>query len=100
MYGLGYVNNKWNASFNYEAVNLDSNNEIKFENIKIYILFHNTKKLSNLSKLWIKELRKIDNDFAFSNKEVFDDAYELYMKKLKLIIDVYESKYISFKLNI
>lgn len=96
LYGLGYVDSKWNSEFNYQAVNLDSKNEIKLDDIKIYILSPNTKKLSDLSKLWIRELRKIDNDFEISNEEIFDDAYELYMKKLKPIIDVHESKNISY----
>ncbi|NFV51013.1 hypothetical protein FDJ76_13480 [Clostridium botulinum] len=96
LYGLGYVNNKWNSSFNDEAINLDSNNEIKFDDIKIYILSPNTSKLNNLSKLWIEKLRKIDINFSISNEEIFDDAYEMYMKKLKPISDIDEDKDISY----
>ncbi|MBU5228002.1 hypothetical protein KQI36_15325 [Clostridium senegalense] len=96
LYGLGYVNNKWNSSFNDEAVNLDRNNEIELDDIKIYILSPNTSKLNNLSKLWIEKLRKIDIDFSISDEEIFDDAYEMYMKKLKPISDIDESMDISY----
>ncbi|WP_297427928.1 MBL fold metallo-hydrolase [Clostridium sp.] len=99
LYGLGFVNSKWNSSFNYEAVNLDSKNEIKLSDIKFHILSPDTRKLGELSKLWIKELRKIDNDFEISNEKIFDDAYELYMKKLKPIIDVHENKDVSYSLK-
>lgn len=99
LYGLGYINNKWNSSFNYKAVNLDSNNEIDLDDIKMYVLSPNTKKLSELSKVWIEKLRKIDTDFSISDEEIFDDAYELYMKKIKPIIDVNESKDISYSLK-
>lgn len=99
LYGLGYATDKWNSSFSYEAINLDSKTKIEIDGIKIYLLSPNTKKLNSLSKLWIRELRKIDNDFTISNEKTFDDAYELYMKKLKPIVDVQESKDISYTLK-
>jgi len=99
LYGLKYVESKWNSSFNSEAVSIDNKNENKLDDIKIYILSPNTMKLNGLSKLWIKELRKIDSGFSISNEEIFDDAYELYMKKLKPIMDVDESKDISYRLK-
>lgn len=99
IYGLGYIDNSWNSSFNYKAVNLDSHNEIDLDDIKMYILSPNTKKLSDLSKLWIEKLRKIDSDFSISDEEIFDDAYELYIKKIKPIIDINESKDISYSLK-
>lgn len=96
LYGLGYINNKWNSLFNNEAINLDSNNGIKLDDIRIYILSPNTKKLNDLSKLWIDKLRKIDIDFSISEEEIFDDAYEMYMKKIKPIDDIDESNNISY----
>lgn len=99
LYGLGYATDKWNSSFSYEAVNLDSNAKIEIDDIKIFLLSPNTKKLNNLSKLWLRELRKIDNNFTISNETVFDDAYELYIRKLKPIININESKDISYSLK-
>jgi len=96
LYGLGYVNTRWNASFNYESVNLDNKNEIILGDIKIYILSPDTKKLSDLAKLWFEKLLKMDIGFSISNEEIFDDAYEVYIKNLKTVIDVDESKDISY----
>ncbi|MVX64817.1 MBL fold metallo-hydrolase [Clostridium chromiireducens] len=91
LYGLGYdVNRRWNSSFNYESVNLDNRNEVSLGDIKIYILSPNTKKLNRLSELWTKKLHEIDIDFCISDEKIFDDAYEMYMKKLKQIIDIDE----------
>lgn len=98
LYGLGYINNKWNTSFNGEAVNLDNKNEIELDDIKIYLLSPNTNKLKNLSNLWMEKLRKIDVDFSISDEEIFDDAYEMYIKKIKPIIDIDEDKNISYGL--
>jgi beta-lactamase superfamily II metal-dependent hydrolase len=96
LYGLGYVNTRWNASFNDKSVNVDNKNEIILGDIKIYILSPDTKKLSELEKLWFENLLKIDIGFSISNEEVFDDAYEMYIKNLKTVIDVDESKDISY----
>ena len=98
LYGLGYINNKWNSSFNGKAVNLDNKNEIELDDIKIYLLSPNTNKLKNLLNLWMEKLRKIDVDFSISDEEIFDDAYEMYIKKIKPIIDIDEDKNISYGL--
>ena len=97
LYGLGYVNNKWNSSFKGAAVNLDNKNEI--DDIKIYLLSPDTNKLKNLSSLWMKRLRKIDADFSISDEEIFDDAYEMYIKKVKPISEIDEDKNISYDLT-
>lgn len=95
LYGLGYLNNKWNSSFKGAAVSLDNKNEIELDGIKIYILSPGTNKLKNLSSLWLEKLRKMDADFSISDEEIFDDAYEMYIKKIKPIIDINEDKNIS-----
>lgn len=95
LYGLGYINNEWNSSFKGAAVSLDNKNEIELDDIKIYILSPGTNKLKNLSSLWMEKLRKIDVDFSISDEEIFDDAYEMYIKKIKPIIDINEDKNIS-----
>ena len=99
LYGLGYINNKWNSSFKGAAVSLDNKNEIEIDDIKIYLLSPDTNKLKNLSSLWMKRLRKIDADFSISDEEIFDDAYEMYIKKIKPIIDIDEEKNISYDLT-
>ncbi len=96
LYGLGYVNNKWNSSFKFEAVSLDNKREVDLDDIKIYILSPDTNKLKILSRLWMEKLKKIDSDFSISDEEIFDDAYEMYIKKIKPIIDIDETKNISF----
>lgn len=95
LYGLGYLNNKWNSSFKGAAVSLENKNEIELDDIKIYILSPGTNKLKNLASLWMEKLRKIDADFSISDEEIFDDAYEMYIKKIKPIIDINEDKNIS-----
>lgn len=96
LYGLGY---KWNSSFEGAAVSLDNKNEIELDDIKINLLSPNTNKLKNLSNLWMEKLRRIDNGFAISDEEIFDDAYEMYIKKIKPIIDIDEEKNISYDLT-
>ncbi|MEJ8553535.1 MBL fold metallo-hydrolase [Tepidibacter sp. Z1-5] len=96
LYALGYVDKKWNTSFDFEAVNLDTSNKIELDDIVIYILSPDTNKLKSLSKLWNNKLKKIDIDFSISDEKIFDDAYEMYMKKIKPIIDVNESNNISY----
>lgn len=101
LYGLDY-DERWNTEFNHKAVNLDNRREIEFDDIKIYMLSPNTDNLKRLSNKWLKELRKFDFDFNISDEKIFDDAYEMYLKKIKLLIDVnYEEKIscrkVSFK---
>lgn len=97
LYGLGYVDNRWNRAFNYNAVNLDTNNKIELGDIKFHILSPNTKKLKCLADLWLNKLAEIDIDFKISNEEIFDDAYEIYIKNLKESIDIKEDDDISHR---
>lgn len=97
LYGLGYADKRWNKAFNCKAINLDTNDVFELEGMKFYILSPNTKKLKNLANLWISKLSEIDIDFNISDNKIFDDAYEIYMKKLKENIDLNEDNDISYK---
>jgi len=99
LYAFGYANNRWNSAFSYKAINLDSRYKIKLGDMKFYILSPNSKKLNSLSKLWFHKLLTIDNDFSLSDEEIFDDAYEMYIKNLKPIIGAEENKDISYSTN-
>ncbi|CEO33247.1 MBL fold metallo-hydrolase [Paraclostridium sordellii] len=100
LYGYGYSKERWNASFNNGAVNLDTLDEIMLKDAKIIILSPDSKKLNRLSKLWLRKLIEIDKDFNISNEIIFDDAYEMYMKNAKLYIDTDENKDASFSSEI
>nr|WP_302416683.1 MBL fold metallo-hydrolase [uncultured Romboutsia sp.] len=95
LYGLGYSTHNWNSSFDNNAVNLDFKDEVIFEDIKIFILSPNTKKLKLLSNLWMNKLQEFDIDFNISKEEFFDDAYEMYMKKLKCLYNISEYSDVS-----
>lgn len=97
LYGLGYADTRWNKAFNYKAINLDTNGVLELEGMKFHILSPNTRKLKNLANLWINKLSEIDIDFNISDDKIFDDAYEMYMKKLKENIDLNEDNNISYK---
>lgn len=95
LYEYGYSTDRWNTSFNKEAVNLDKLDKIILGDIKFYMLSPNSNKLKFLSKLWEKELMKIDKDFKISNEVIFDDAYEMYIKNSKQLVDVDEQSNVS-----
>lgn len=97
LYGFGYVSDIWNTSFNFEAVSINNNVEVGLEDIRIFMLSPDTNKLRGLSELWMEKLRKIDYEFDISNEEIFDDAYEMYIKKIRTLINTSESKNISYK---
>ena len=99
LYGFGYGEKRWNKAFNCKAINLDTNSVFELEDMKFYILSPNTKKLKNLANLWVNKLSEIDIDFNISDDKVFDDAYEMYIKKLKEDIDLNENNDISYKLR-
>ena len=94
LYGFDYEE-RWNTEFNHKAVNLDNRTEIEFDDIKIYMLSPNTDNLKRLSNKWLKELRKFDFDFNISDEEIFDDAYEMYCKKIKPLMDVNDEEKVS-----
>ncbi|MBN1038262.1 MULTISPECIES: MBL fold metallo-hydrolase [unclassified Clostridium] len=96
LYGFDYEK-RWNTKFNHKAVNLDNRREIEFDYIKIYMLSPNTDNLKRLSNKWLKELRKFDFDFNISDEKIFDDAYEMYLKKIKPLMDVNDEEKVSYR---
>lgn len=82
LYKYGYVKSVWNKSFDLNAVNLDYRNKFNLDEANIRLISPNTKKLERLSKFWHSELKRSKLDFKLSNEEIFDDAYEMYIKNL------------------
>ncbi|PQP83252.1 hypothetical protein C0Q44_00525 [Paenibacillus sp. PCH8] len=66
----------WNSSFQGEAINLDSFDNVSFPNFSLRLLSPDTSKLERLSKKWEKELLKKKYNFTFSKDKIFDDAFE------------------------
>lgn len=97
LYGLGYVDTRWNTSFSYKAINVDTNDKIEVEDMKFHILSPNSNKLKKLADLWINKLIEIDIGFNISDDKIFDDAYEVYMKKLKEVLNIRENNDISYR---
>jgi hypothetical protein len=95
LYALGYNKTRWNNLFNGESVNLDIKKKVKLDEISIYILSPDTKKLQVLYDIWTKELKKIDCDFTICDSELFDDAHEMFIKKIKPTLDINENQNIS-----
>lgn len=73
----------WNKSFCNTAICIENNKEVQMGDLKFIFLSPNQNKLEKLSKKWIKELRKKKYDFEISDEEIFDDAFEFFMKFLK-----------------
>lgn len=94
LYGLGY-RERWNTSFNYKAVNIDDKSIIILNGIEINLLSPNTEKLNKLANKWDNKLEDMKFGFQISNEEIFDDAFEMYIKKIKPIIEG-ENKGISY----
>ena len=97
LYKYGYLDNLWNKSFNSNAVNLDYKNTVYLDDVKLRILSPNTNKLERLAKLWHRELKRSKLDFNLSDEEIFDDAYEMYMKNL--IDEVEQEEYQDISYN-
>ncbi|CEP99114.1 Zn-dependent hydrolase [[Clostridium] sordellii] len=97
LYKYGYLDNVWNKSFNSSPVNLDYKNTVYLDDVKLRIVSPNTNKLRRLSKFWYKELKRSKLDFNLSDEEIFDDAYEIYMKNL--IDDVEQEEYQGVSYN-
>lgn len=69
----------WNKSFSGKAVNCEEKNPIVKDQYTLTLLSPNTDKLKRLSNTWLRELKKQNVNFSFSNEQIFDDAYEFYM---------------------
>lgn len=88
----------WNTTFSNSAIYLENKSEATIGELKFIFLSPNQEKLKQLSKKWLKELKKKEYDFEISDEVIFDDAFEFYMKFLKE--DDIEIKNISTKRSI
>lgn len=70
----------WNSSFSNGVISVESKQEVEIGSIKFIFLSPNQNKLQKLSKKWLKELSKKKHDFEISDDNIFDDAFEFYMK--------------------
>jgi beta-lactamase superfamily II metal-dependent hydrolase len=80
IYKCGY---NWNTTFSNSAIYLENRSETVIGNLKFIFLSPSQEQLMQLSKKWLKELRKKKYNFEISDEEIFDDAFEFYMKFLK-----------------
>jgi len=98
IYKYGY---DWNTTFSNSAIYLENKSETVIGNLKFIFLSPNQDKLKKLSKKWIKELKSNKYDFEISDEEIFDDAFEFYIKFLKEdnaeIVNTSASKSIDFE---
>lgn len=94
LYGLGYEE-RWNTSCNHKAINIDDISNVILNDITINLLSPNTEKLNRLADTWNNKLEDMKFDFQISDEEIFDDAFEMYIKKVKPIIEG-ENKDISY----
>ncbi|MDU4927023.1 MBL fold metallo-hydrolase [Clostridium butyricum] len=86
LYGLGYEE-RWNTSYNHKAVNIDDISNVILGDITINLLSPDTEKLNRLSNIWNNKLEDMKFGFQISDEEIFDDAFEMYVKKVKPIIE-------------
>lgn len=77
IYKYGY---NWNTSFSNDAIYIENKSKIEIGDLKFIFLSPNKEKLKKLSKKWLTELKKKKLDFEISNEDIFDDAFEFYMK--------------------
>ncbi|QNM88697.1 ComEC/Rec2 family competence protein [Aliarcobacter cryaerophilus] len=73
----------WNTNFSCNEISIDNKQEVVMGNLKFIFLSPNEDKLQKLSKKWIQELSKNKYSFEISDEEIFDDAFEFYMKFLQ-----------------
>ena len=72
---------KWNQQFEGKAVCCDGENTISIgKECQITVLTPDAEALNRLAKIWKKELKSKRFAFEFSDDELFDDAYEFYMR--------------------
>lgn len=83
----------WNEQFDGKAVCSDGKNEIYFrEDCGIKVLTPDQEALDKLADLWRKELSSKRFAFKFSEGELFDDAYEYYMRYLYCPVEYYNQE--------
>ena len=73
----------WNTTFDNSAIFIENKSEVVIEDLKFIFLSPNQEKLKKLSNKWLKELSKKKYSFEISDEEIFDDAFEFYMKFLR-----------------
>lgn len=73
----------WNTTFSNSVIHLENRSKVKIGDLDFIFLSPNKEKLKKLSKDWLKELKKKKYSFEISDEEIFDDAFEFYMKFLK-----------------
>jgi len=75
---------QWNSSFYNNAIRVNDFKTITIkDDINILVLSPNKTKLDELASKWLKELKKKKYNFDISDEEIFDDAFEFYMRSLK-----------------
>lgn len=74
---------QWNRQFEGNAICSEDDNIIRIGKVcMLTILTPNRQALMSLAKMWKNELKSKRFGFQFSDDELFDDAYEYYMKYL------------------
>lgn len=72
---------QWNHQFEGKAICCDGENTISIgKECQITVLTPDKEALNRLAKIWKKELKSKRFAFEFSDDELFDDAYEFYMR--------------------
>lgn len=83
----------WNEQFDGKAVCSDGEKEIYFrEDCRIKVLTPDKEVLDKLADLWRNELLSKRFAFKFSEDELFDDAYEYYMRYLYRSFEFYNQE--------
>lgn len=80
IYKYGYA---WNNAFSNNGIFIENKQKVVIGDLKFIFLSPNEEKLENLSKKWLQELSKKKYNFEISDEEIFDDAFEFYMKFLQ-----------------
>lgn len=79
IYGYNY---NWNSLFEYNAICVENKSDVHIDGVYIELISPNEKKLKSLSRKWISFLNSKKFDFRLTDEQVFDDAYEFYIRSL------------------
>lgn len=69
---------KWNKDSPYEPISNGYNDIIN--DLNLTVLLPSKYNLKKLKRYWRSQLKKLKYDFEFGENDIFDDAFELYMK--------------------
>lgn len=75
-------NYNWNTKFDNKAVCIENKSVINLGDIKFILISPNLDKLNKLSNKWKEKLSSIYHNFTHTEDEIFDEAFELYIKSL------------------